>query len=182
MSYFCSPKSEWEITIEKFCDLSKPWGMWWGIQLKNLNAVVPSPVSCHPLPQALKASIIRAPQRAVRQQSPERERLSQTHNSYTAPGKQESCLSGHETQLLQGTGRSPLHLRSLLPAACSLCLLRATSQQGKRWRDRAERSSIFPGQESSLLSVIPCGFSVPWDVTGHAVTHAGTQSPDPGHL
>lgn len=105
MSYFCPPKSEWEITIEKFCDLSKPWGMWWGIQLKNLNAVVPSPVSCHPLPQALKASIIRAPQRAVRQQSPERGRLPQTHNSYTATGKQESCLSGHETQLLQGNGQ-----------------------------------------------------------------------------
>lgn len=32
------------------------------------------------------------------------------------------------------------------------------------------------------MSVIPCGFSEPWDVTGPAVTPAGTQSPDPGHL
>lgn len=38
MSYFCSPNHEWEITAEKFCDLSKLWGRWGG---DTFNSEVP---------------------------------------------------------------------------------------------------------------------------------------------
>lgn len=58
MSYFCSPKSEWEIAIEKFCDLSKPWGTWWGhVQnpTQNFNVVVSQSCVLLPLARGIKS-------------------------------------------------------------------------------------------------------------------------------
>lgn len=112
MSYFCSPNHEWEITAEKFCDLSKLWGRRGGhIQLRSPSVVFHSPVSCHPLPQALKASINSAPQRVVHQWSLERRRLSQTNLTTVLPLRSRRAASLEmKSHCYRETCGSALHL------------------------------------------------------------------------